>query len=155
MPALIHYCSTTLYFLINHLWISKRMVNKVIHLLLLLLASYWETFIKIVCSDYPAHKEIICATTFVKIIVFMKSFSQGFFLFVSRIWNYYHVIISSLTTIAYAQVMDLYVQMFVHANIAKTLMKKVMKANTLTLAVNQKMTVKVMLSINLTNGLIK
>ena len=57
--------------------------------------------------------------------------------------------------IAYAQVTHLYVQMPVLANIAKTLMKKLMKTNTLTIAGNQKMTVKVMLNINLTNGLIK
>ena len=57
--------------------------------------------------------------------------------------------------IAYAQVTDLYVEMPVLANIAKTLMKKLMKTNTSTIAGNQKMTVKVMLNINLTNGLIK
>ena len=82
----------------------------------------------------------------------MKSASQSF-LFDSRFWNYYHVIVSSVTTIAYAQVTDLYVQMHVLANIAKTLMKKLMKTNTSTIAM--KMTVKVMLNINLTNGLIK
>ena len=82
----------------------------------------------------------------------MKSASQSF-LFDSRFWNYYHVIVSSVTTIAYAQVTDLYVQMHVLANIAKTLMKKLMKTNTSTIAM--KMTVKVMLNINLTNRLIK
>ena len=121
----------------------------------LLFASYTEIYIKIVCSYYPAHKENICATTFAKIIVFLKSFSQSFVLFVSRFWNYYHVIVSSVTTIAYAQVTDLYVQMHVLANIAKTLMKKLIKTNTSTIVANQKMTVKVMLNINLTNGLIK
>ena len=45
-------------------------------LLLLLLASYWQIYIKNVCSYYPAHEESICATTFAKIIVFMKSVSQ-------------------------------------------------------------------------------
>ena len=119
----------------------------------LLFASYTEIYIKFVCSYYPAHKENICATTFAKIIVFLKSFSQSFVLFVSRFWNYYHVIVSSVTTIAYAQVTDLYVQMHVLANIAKTLMKKLMKTNTSTIAM--KMTVKVMLNINLTNRLIK
>ena len=131
------------------------MVNKVMQLLLLLLASYWEIYIKIVCSYYPAHKENICATTFAKIIVFMKPVSQSFVLFVSRFWNYYHVIQSNVTTIAYAQVTDLYVQMHVLANIAKTLMKKLMETNTSTIAANQKMTVKVILNINLANGLIK
>ena len=121
----------------------------------LLFASYTEIYIKFVCSYYPAHKENICATTFAKIIVFLKSFSQSFVLFVSRFWNYYHVIVSSVTTIAYAQVTDLYVQMHVLANIAKTLMKKLIKTNTSTIVANQKMTVKVMLHINLTNGLIK
>ena len=82
----------------------------------------------------------------------MKSASQSF-LFDSRFWNYYHVIVSSVTTIAYGQVTDLYVQMHVLANIAKTLMKKLMKTNTSTIAM--KMTVKVMLNINLTNRLIK
>ena len=82
----------------------------------------------------------------------MKSASQSF-LFDSRFWNYYHVIVSSVTTIAYAQVTDLYVQMHVLANIAKTLMKQLMKTNTSTIAM--KMTVKVMLNINLTNRLIK
>ena len=84
----------------------------------------------------------------------MKSASQSF-LFDSRFWNYYHVIVSSVTTIAYGQVTDLYVQMHVLANIAKTLMKKLIKTNTSTIVANQKMTVKVMLNINLTNGLIK
>ena len=69
------------------------MVNKVMQLLLLLLASYWEIYIKIVCSYYPANKESICATIFVKIIVFMNSVSQSFVVFVSRFWNYYHVIV--------------------------------------------------------------
>ena len=82
----------------------------------------------------------------------MKSASQSF-LFDSRFWNYYHVIVSSVTTIAYGQVTDLYVQMHVLANIAKTLMKKLMKTNTSTIAM--KMTMKVMLNINLTNRLIK
>ena len=82
----------------------------------------------------------------------MKSASQSF-LFDSRFWNYYHVIVSSVTTIAYGQVTDLYVQMHVLANIAKTLMKKLMKTNTSIIAM--KMTVKVMLNINLTNRLIK
>ena len=137
------------------MFIASWMVNKVMQLLLLLLASYWKIYIKIVFSYYPAHKECICATTFAKNIVFMKTVSQSFVLFVSRFWNYYHVIVSSVTTIAYAQVTDLYVQMHVLANIAKTLMKKLIKTNTSTIAANQKMTVKVMLNINLTNGLIK
>ena len=127
------------------------MVNKVMQLPQVLLVSYWQIYIKIVCSYYPAHKESICATTFAK-IVFMKSASQSF-LFDSRFWNYYHVIVSSVTTIAYGQFTDLYVQMHVLPNIAKTLMKKLMKTNTATIAM--KMTVKVMLNINLTNGLIK
>ena len=109
---------------------------------LLLLESYWEIYLKIVCSYYPAHKESICATTFAKIIIFMKSVSQRFALFVSRFWNDYHVIVRSVTTIAYAQVTDLYVKMHVHANIAKTLMKKLMKTNTSTIAADQKMIVK-------------
>ena len=58
------------------------------------------------------------------------------------------MIVSSVTMIAYAQVTDLYVQMPALANIAKTLMKKLMKTNTSTIAANQKMTVKVMLNIN-------
>ena len=121
----------------------------------LLFASYTEIYIKIVCSYYPAHKENICATTFAKIIVFLKSFSQSFVLFVSRFWNYYHVIVSSVTTIAYAQVTDLYVQVHVLASIAKILMKKLMKTNASAIAANQKRAVKVMLNINLTNELIK
>ena len=121
----------------------------------LLFASYTEIYIKIVCSYYPAHKENICATTFAKIIVFLKSFSQSFVLFVSRFWNYYHVIVSSVTTIAYAQVTDLYVQVHVLASIAKILMKKLMKTNASAIAANQKRAVKVRLSINLTNELIK
>ena len=118
------------------------MVNKVMQLPLLLLESHWEIYLKIVCSYYLAHKESICATTFAKIIIFMKSVSQSFALFVSRFWNYYHVIVSSVMTIAYAQVMDLYVKTHVLANIAKTLMKKLMKTNTSTIAANQKMIVK-------------
>ena len=121
----------------------------------LLFASYTEIYIKIVCSYYPAHKENICATTFAKIIVFLKSFSQSFVLFVSRFWNYYHVIVSSVTTIAYAQVTDLYVQVHVLASIAKILMKKLMKTNASAIAANQKRAVKVSLNINLTNELIK
>ena len=121
----------------------------------LLFASYTEIYIKIVCSYYPAHKENICATTFAKIIVFLKSFSQSFVLFVSRFWNYYHLIVSSVTTIAYAQVTDLYVQMHVLASIAKILMKKLMKTNASAIAANQKRALKVRLSINLTNELIK
>ena len=121
----------------------------------LLFASYTEIYIKIVCSYYPAHKENICATTFAKIIVFLKSFSQSFVLFVSRFWNYYHVIVSSVTTIAYAQVTDLYVQVHVLASIAKILMKKLMKTNASAIAANQKRAVKVRLNINLTNELIK
>ena len=120
----------------------------------LLFASYTEIYTKIVCSYYPAHKESICATTFAK-IVFLKSFSQSFVLFVSRFWNYYHVIVSSVTTIAYAQVTDLYVQVHVLASIAKILMKKLMKTNASAIAANQKRAVKVMLNINLTNELIK
>ena len=121
----------------------------------LLFASYTEIYIKIVCSYYPAHKENICATTFAKIIVFLKSFSQSFVLFVSRFWNYYHLIVSSVTTIAYAQVTDLYVQVHVLASIAKILMKKLMKTNASAIAANQKRALKVRLSINLTNELIK
>ena len=121
-------------------------------LLLLLLASYWQIYIKNVCSYYPAHEESICATTFAKIIVFMKSVSQSFVLFVSGFLKYYHIIVSSVTTIACAQVTNLYVQMHVLANIAKPLTKKLMKTNTSTIAANQKMTVKVMLNFNLTNG---
>ena len=118
------------------------MVSKVMQLPLLLLESHWEIYLKIVCSYYLAHKESICATTFAKIIIFMKSVSQSFALFVSRFWNYYHVIVSSVMTIAYAQVTDLYVKTHVLANIAKTLMKKLMKTNTSTIAANQKMIVK-------------
>ena len=57
------------------------MVNKVMQLPLLLLESHWEIYLKIVCSYYLAHKESICATTFAKIIIFMKSVSQSFALF--------------------------------------------------------------------------
>ena len=124
-------------------------------LLLLLLASYLEIYRRIVCSYYPAHKESICATIFAKIIFFMKSVSQSFVLFGSRFWNSYHVIVSSVTMIAYSQVTDLYVQMLVLANTAKTLLKKLMTKNSSTISADQKMTVKVTLNINLTNLLIE